>query len=101
MALALPLEEWSVKVSDGPPDDPEDDLDAPVWAGVLPIVTTYGDPVPAPALRGDPAPYAWPWKYSGIGTWTNWSLGSGATSDASRLSTGSSSVLGCLSTLLL
>jgi nitroimidazol reductase NimA-like FMN-containing flavoprotein (pyridoxamine 5'-phosphate oxidase superfamily) len=56
MVLALPLDEWSVKVSDGPPEDPESDLDAPVWAGVLPLVTTYGDPVPAPDLRGDPAP---------------------------------------------
>jgi nitroimidazol reductase NimA-like FMN-containing flavoprotein (pyridoxamine 5'-phosphate oxidase superfamily) len=57
LVLALPLEEWSVKVSDGPPEDDPDDLDAPVWAGVLPIVTAYGDPVPAPDLRGDPAPY--------------------------------------------
>ena len=54
MVLELPLEEWSVKVSDGPPEDDPADLDAPVWAGVLPIVTTYGDPVPAPDLRGDP-----------------------------------------------
>jgi len=53
--LALPLDEWSVKVSDGPPEDPPEDLDAPVWAGVLPIVTSYGDPVPAPDLRGRPA----------------------------------------------
>jgi nitroimidazol reductase NimA-like FMN-containing flavoprotein (pyridoxamine 5'-phosphate oxidase superfamily) len=54
MVLALPLDEWSVKVSDGPPEDPDEDLDAPVWAGVLPIVTSYGDPVPAPDLRSDP-----------------------------------------------
>jgi hypothetical protein len=54
MVLALPLDEWSVKVSDGPPDDPAEDLDAPVWAGVLPVVTSYGDPVPAPDLRGEP-----------------------------------------------
>jgi len=53
--LALPLAEWSVKVSAGDPDDPPEDLDAPVWAGVLPIVSTYGDPVPAPDLRGGPA----------------------------------------------
>ena len=57
MVLELPLHEWSVKVSAGPPEDPEDDLDAPVWAGVLPIVTTYGDPVPAPDLRGNPEPW--------------------------------------------
>jgi nitroimidazol reductase NimA-like FMN-containing flavoprotein (pyridoxamine 5'-phosphate oxidase superfamily) len=55
MVLALPLDEWSVKVSDGPPQDAAEDLDAPVWAGVLPIVTSYGEPVPAPDLRGTPA----------------------------------------------
>ena len=54
MVLAVPLDEWSVKVSDSPPDDPEEDLDAPVWAGVLPIVTSYGAPVAAPDLRGHP-----------------------------------------------
>src|SRR6478735_10940517 len=40
LVLSLPLAEWSVKVSDGPPDDPESDLDAPTWAGVLPLVTS-------------------------------------------------------------
>ncbi len=54
MVLALPLTEWSVKLSSGDPDDPAEDLDEPVWAGVLPIVTSYGDPVPAPDLRGEP-----------------------------------------------
>lgn len=54
MVLALPLGEWSVKVSDGPPDDPAEDLDEPVWAGVLPLLTSYGEPVPAPDLRGSP-----------------------------------------------
>jgi nitroimidazol reductase NimA-like FMN-containing flavoprotein (pyridoxamine 5'-phosphate oxidase superfamily) len=52
--LALPLGEWSVKVSDGDPEDPPEDLDEPVWAGVLPIVTSYGEPLPAHDLRGDP-----------------------------------------------
>jgi hypothetical protein len=52
--LALPLDEWSVKVSDGPPDDPAADLDAGVWAGVLPLRTVTGEPVAAPDLRGDP-----------------------------------------------
>jgi hypothetical protein len=57
MVLALPLAEWSVKVSDGPPEDPPEDLDAPVWAGVLPLVTSYGEPVAAPDLRGHPEPW--------------------------------------------
>ena len=51
--LALPLDEWSVKVSDGPPDDADDDLDLPVWAGVVPLLRrSLGEPVPAPDLRG-------------------------------------------------
>jgi nitroimidazol reductase NimA-like FMN-containing flavoprotein (pyridoxamine 5'-phosphate oxidase superfamily) len=62
--LALPLDEWSVKVSDGPPDDAEDDLDRPVWAGVVPVQRGWGEPVAAPDLRFDvPVPSyvaAWP-----------------------------------------
>jgi nitroimidazol reductase NimA-like FMN-containing flavoprotein (pyridoxamine 5'-phosphate oxidase superfamily) len=54
LVLSLPLTEWSVKVSDGPPDDADDDLDLPVWAGVVPLRTTAGAPVAAPDLRGEP-----------------------------------------------
>ncbi|MCW2752877.1 MAG: hypothetical protein JWQ32_288 [Marmoricola sp.] len=54
MVLELALDEWSVKVSDGDPEDPPEDLDEPVWAGVLPMVATFGEPLPAPDLRGDP-----------------------------------------------
>ena len=52
LVLALPLDEWSVKVSDGPPDDDESDLDRPVWAGVVPVRAAWGEPVDAPDLRG-------------------------------------------------
>jgi nitroimidazol reductase NimA-like FMN-containing flavoprotein (pyridoxamine 5'-phosphate oxidase superfamily) len=48
--LALSLEEASVKVSESPPDDNEDDLDLPIWAGVVPLTETWGEPVPAPDL---------------------------------------------------
>ncbi|MCW2786627.1 MAG: pyridoxamine 5-phosphate oxidase family protein [Marmoricola sp.] len=63
MVLELVLDEWSVKISDGDPDDPPEDLDEPVWAGVLPITTSYGVPVPAPDLRGGPPvpPYLVDW----------------------------------------
>jgi len=44
--LALPIEEASVKVRTGPPLDDGDDLAWPVWAGVVPLVTTAGDLVP-------------------------------------------------------
>jgi len=53
MVLTLPLVEWSVKVSDGPPDDAAEDLDRPVWAGTLPLQRRWGPPVPAPDLRVD------------------------------------------------
>ena len=57
MVLALPLTEWSVKVSAGPPEDPPEDLDLPVWAGVVPLREVLGAPVPAPDLRvGTAAP---------------------------------------------
>ena len=64
LVLELPLLEWSVKLSNGDPDDPPEDLDEPVWAGVLPVVTAYGEPRPAPDLRGDPPfpGYAGAWK---------------------------------------
>lgn len=54
LLLSLPLTEWSVKVSDGPPEDDESDLDLAVWAGILPLAETAGEPVPAPDLRGEP-----------------------------------------------
>jgi nitroimidazol reductase NimA-like FMN-containing flavoprotein (pyridoxamine 5'-phosphate oxidase superfamily) len=54
LVLSLPLDEWSVKVSDSPPDDAAEDLDLPVWAGVLPLREVAGEPVAAPDLRGAP-----------------------------------------------
>jgi len=57
LVLGLPLTEWSVKVSDGPPDDAVEDLTRDVWAGVIPVRETYGEPQPAPDLRvGMPLP---------------------------------------------
>jgi nitroimidazol reductase NimA-like FMN-containing flavoprotein (pyridoxamine 5'-phosphate oxidase superfamily) len=55
--LAMPLSEWSLKVSDSPPDDAESDLDRPVWAGVVPLRHSWGTPVTAPDLSVEiPAP---------------------------------------------
>jgi nitroimidazol reductase NimA-like FMN-containing flavoprotein (pyridoxamine 5'-phosphate oxidase superfamily) len=49
--LAMPIERWSLKVSAGWPDDPDDDVAGPAWAGVLPLHSHYGDPVPTHDLR--------------------------------------------------
>lgn len=42
--LALPLTECSVKVSAAGPEDPVEDLDWPVWAGVVPLEHRFGPP---------------------------------------------------------
>lgn len=48
--LALSLEEASVKIRRGAPVDEEEDYALPVWAGVLPLVTAWGEPQPDPLL---------------------------------------------------
>lgn len=55
--LALDLAEASVKVRTGPPGDDERDLATPVWGGVLPVRTVFGEPEPDPLLpAGVPVP---------------------------------------------
>lgn len=51
--LALGLEEASAKVRTGPPKDDEEDFALKVWAGVVPIVTSLGVPVPDRDVRVD------------------------------------------------
>ena len=60
LVLALPLDELSVKVRTGGPNDEDEDMDLPHWAGVIPLDTVAGAPVTADDLRNDaaPPPYA-------------------------------------------
>jgi hypothetical protein len=51
--VAIDLVSASAKVRSGPPKDDEDDLSLPVWAGVLPMRSTFGLPVPAPEAAPD------------------------------------------------
>jgi uncharacterized protein len=51
MVLALPLDDWVLKVSDGWPEDAEADVEGDAWAGVVPLTTAFGEPLPAPDLR--------------------------------------------------
>jgi nitroimidazol reductase NimA-like FMN-containing flavoprotein (pyridoxamine 5'-phosphate oxidase superfamily) len=48
--LRLSISEASAKVRAGQPSDDEADYALPVWAGVLPISTVYGPPIPDPAM---------------------------------------------------
>jgi len=51
--LAVPLAEASVKISAGPPDDGDGpDAALGLWAGELPVIATWGAPVPDPRLPG-------------------------------------------------
>lgn len=50
LILALPLNELSAKVSNGQPTDEGDDINFPVWAGVVPMKTVFGTPIPADNL---------------------------------------------------
>jgi uncharacterized protein len=50
--LAMPIEEASVKARTGPPtDDDSDDAARDTWAGVVPVVTSYGAAEASPGLR--------------------------------------------------
>jgi hypothetical protein len=51
LVLALPIHDWSLRISDGWPEDGDDDVAGPAWAGVVPVGTTYGHPLAAPDLR--------------------------------------------------
>jgi hypothetical protein len=50
LVVAVELVEMSAKVRTGDPIDEPTDVDGPHWAGYVPIVTSWGDPVPAADL---------------------------------------------------
>ncbi|BBY31141.1 pyridoxamine 5'-phosphate oxidase family protein [Mycolicibacterium sediminis] len=59
LALRMPIAEdnWSLKVSAGWPEDPDEDVAGDAWAGVVPMSIGYGAPQAAPDLRpGIPLP---------------------------------------------
>ncbi len=49
--LALPIDDWSLRISAGWPDDADADVAGPAWAGVVPLRQVYGAPLAAPDLR--------------------------------------------------
>ena len=56
LVLAMPLDEVSAKVSDHMPDDAPEDLDRPVWGGIVPIRETFGAPMPDELDAAHPVP---------------------------------------------
>ncbi len=51
--LGIEIEEASAKIRSGPPGDDEEDYDLPIWAGVIPVTTTFGEAIDDPRLGGD------------------------------------------------
>jgi uncharacterized protein len=68
--FAIPLTEASAKIRTGGPKDPEDDLNSPAWAGVIPVRMVAGEPEPSPDLApGIEAPrYATDYRRGGFGS---------------------------------
>jgi uncharacterized protein len=49
--LKLALNEASAKIRTGPPRDDEEDYALPIWAGVLPLTTIPGEPLPDSGMK--------------------------------------------------
>ncbi|WP_231710227.1 pyridoxamine 5'-phosphate oxidase family protein [Roseibium limicola] len=55
--LKLSMDHVSTKVRTGPPGDDAEDLDLPIWAGVVPVTSALGQPVADPhTAETTPAP---------------------------------------------
>lgn len=57
--LEFSIEDASAKIRTGPPKDEEEDYALPVWAGVLPLQMSAGEPIPDPRLTHAVAPPAY------------------------------------------
>jgi nitroimidazol reductase NimA-like FMN-containing flavoprotein (pyridoxamine 5'-phosphate oxidase superfamily) len=57
LVLALPIDEASAKIRTGGPVDDEEDYALPVWAGVLPLTLTPGEPVADSGVSADAPEY--------------------------------------------
>jgi uncharacterized protein len=51
LVLAMPIETWSLRVSESWPEDEPSDVAGDAWAGVVPMTTRFGVPSAAPDLR--------------------------------------------------
>lgn len=61
--VEIPLAEASAKIRSGPPVDEEADYALDVWAGLVPMETHAGRPVPDPRLETEIAPPALPERH--------------------------------------
>ena len=57
LVLAMPLEEASAKIRTGGPVDDDEDYALPMWAGVLPLALTPGEPIADTGVTADVPEY--------------------------------------------
>jgi nitroimidazol reductase NimA-like FMN-containing flavoprotein (pyridoxamine 5'-phosphate oxidase superfamily) len=55
--LKLPISEASAKVRSGPPIDDDEDYSFDTWAGVIPLTTAVGAPIPDERCHREPPSY--------------------------------------------
>lgn len=51
--LEMPMEEATAKVRAGPPIDEPEDMDMPIWAGVIPLRQQAGANIPDPKMPSE------------------------------------------------
>ena len=57
--IKIPITEASAKIRKGPPVDDKADYTLPIWAGVVPLNTTFGEPIADLGLNEDiPIPFS-------------------------------------------
>jgi nitroimidazol reductase NimA-like FMN-containing flavoprotein (pyridoxamine 5'-phosphate oxidase superfamily) len=66
--LAITIDEASAKVRTGPPVDDEEDYASTAWAGILPLESVTGAPVPDPRLGAEIATPAYVSAYARAGS---------------------------------
>ncbi len=54
--VAVQIESASAKIRTGPPIDDEEDFQLPVWSGVVPLASHYGQPVSDEHSQASPVP---------------------------------------------
>lgn len=62
LVLALPIDEASAKIRTGGPVDDEEDYALPVWAGVLPMKLTFGEPIAGANVSAEVPEYLAPYS---------------------------------------
>ncbi|CAN2219627.1 COG3467 Predicted flavin-nucleotide-binding protein [Candidatus Nanopelagicaceae bacterium] len=56
MIVALPLDKYSAKQRTGSSHDEEEDMNLPLWAGIIPVERTFGTPIAAEYASDFPVP---------------------------------------------